>query len=56
MYVDYSAWNNLSMLLYLVPMSKLDEMYAILTGPTIYTLLDCTLSYHHMALSPVSSE
>ena len=38
--------------LILVPMSKVNELYAMLNGSTIYLAIDCASGYHHIALSP----
>ena len=60
--VDYRALNSLippvtkahskaKGVLTLVPLPKIDEIYARLTGSTIYSALDMTSGYHHMELS-----
>ena len=60
--VDYRALNSLippvtkvhskaKGVLTLVPLSKIDEIYARLRGSTIYSALDMTSGYHHMELS-----
>ena len=38
-------------ILTLVPLPKIDEIYARLRGSTVYTALDMTSGYHHMELS-----
>ena len=38
----------------LVPLPKIDEIYAGLKGSTIYSTFDMRSGYHHMALSPES--
>ena len=35
----------------LVPLPKMDELYPMLNGSTIYSSLDCTSEYHHFALT-----
>ena len=35
-----------------VPSPKMDELYAMLNGLTVYSSLDCTSGYHHIALFP----
>ena len=60
--VDYRALNSLippvtkahskaKGVLTLVPLPKIDEIYAKLRGSTIYSALDMTSGYHHMELS-----
>ena len=60
--VDYRALNSLippvtkahskaKGVLTLVPLPKIDEIYARLRGSTIYSALDMTSGYHHMELS-----
>ena len=60
--VDYRAFNSLippvtkahskaKGVLTLVPLPKIDEIYARLRGSTIYSALDMTSGYHHMELS-----
>ena len=60
--VDYRALNSLippvtkahskaKGILTLVPLPKIDEIYARLRGSTIYSALDMTSGYHHMELS-----
>ena len=36
----------------LVPLPKIDELYAILNGSTVYSSPNCTSGYHHITLSP----
>ena len=36
----------------LAPFPKIYEVYTMLNGSTVYSLLDCTSGYHHIALSP----
>ena len=59
--VDYRALNSLippvtkahskaKGVLTLVPLPKIDEIYARLRGSTIYSALDMTSGYHHMEL------
>ena len=36
----------------IVLLTKIDELYAMLNGSTIYSSLDCTSEYFHIALSP----
>ena len=59
---DYRALNSLippvtkahskaEGVLTLVPLPKIDEIYARLRGSTIYSALDMTSGYHHMELS-----
>ena len=35
----------------LVPLPKMNESYAMLNGSTVYSSLDCTSRYYHIALS-----
>ena len=60
--VDYGALNSLippvtkahskaKGVLMLVPLPKIDEIYARLRGSAIYSALDMTSGYHHMELS-----
>ena len=60
--VDYRALNSLippvtkahskaKGVLTLVPLPKIDQIYARLRGSTIYSALDMTSGYHHMELS-----
>ena len=60
--MDYRALNSLippvtkahskaKGVLTLVPLPKIDEIYARLRGSTIYSALDMTSGYHHMELS-----
>ena len=60
---DYHARNSLLPLLVkavskaqdvlsLVSLPKIDELYTMLNGSTVYSLLDGTSGYHHIALSP----
>ena len=63
--VDYRAINKLlptvqkvgskaKGVITLVPLPKIDEIYARLKGSTIYSTFDMGSGYHHMALSPES--
>ena len=63
--VDYRAINKLlptvqkvgskaKGVITLVPLPKIDEIYARLKGSTIYSTFDMRSGYHHMALSPES--
>lgn len=63
--VDYRALNSLlppvtkafskaKGILSLVPLPKIDTIYAKLAGSAIYTSLDLRSGYHHIALSPES--
>ena len=63
--VDYRALNNLlptvqkvgskaKGVLTLVPLPKIDEMYAKLKGSFIFSMFDMRSGYHHVALSPES--
>lgn len=65
--VDYRALNSLlppvtkafskaKGILSLVPLPKIDTIYAKLAGSTIYTSLDLRSGYHHIALSPESQK
>ena len=36
----------------LVPLPKMDEMYVMLNGSTVYSSLDCTSGYHCIAFLP----
>ena len=60
--MDYCALYNLLLLvakthskakgvLTLVPLPKIDEMYAKLAGSSIYSILDLRSGYYHIALS-----
>ena len=35
----------------MVPLTKVDELCALLNGSTVYSLLDCNSQYQHIALS-----
>ena len=49
--VDLSnQWKNIS----LVPLPKIDEMYAVLHGANIFTTLDLRSSYYHINLNEES--
>ena len=63
--VDYRAINKLlptvqkvgskaKGVLTLVPLPKIDEIYAKLKGSTVYSTFDMRSGYHHMGLSPES--
>ena len=63
--VDYRAINKLlptvqkvgpkaKRVLTLVPLPKIDEIYAKLKGSTVYSTFDMRSGYHHMGLSPES--
>ena len=41
----------LRLIVSLVPLPKIDELYAMLNGSTVYYSLDCTLGYCDIALS-----
>ena len=45
------AHSNSKGVLTLVPLPKIDELYATLLGSSVYSSLDCTSGYHHIALS-----
>lgn len=60
--VDYRAINSLlpsvkkahskaQGVLTLVPLPKIDELYARLLGSKVYSTIDCTSGYHHIGLS-----
>ena len=60
--VDYRRLNNLlphvikglstaKGVLSLIPLPKIDELYARLQGSKVYTSLDLTMGYHHIGLS-----
>ena len=34
-----------------ISLQTIDEIYAVLNGSTVYSLLDCILGYHHIAIS-----
>ena len=42
--------------IYLVPLPKIDELYAILNGSTVYSSLDYTSGYNHITLSPAAEK
>ena len=44
--------SKLQDILSLVPLLNIDELYDRLNGLTVYSLLNSTLGYHHIALSP----
>ena len=65
LYVDYKPLNNLVPLvtkahskakgvLTLVPLPKINKMYAMLAGSSIYSTLDFRNGYYHIALSAES--
>ena len=60
--VDYCALNSVLLpvvkvhskaqgVLSFVPLPKINELYIILNGSTLYSSLGCTSGYHHIALS-----
>ena len=38
--------------LFLVPLPKINMLYAMLNNSIVYSPLDCTFGYHHIVLSP----
>ena len=67
MCVDYRALNSLfppvskanskaKGVLTLVPLSKIDEIYAALEGSVVYSTLDMRSGYYHIELTPTSKE
>ena len=43
---------QISYFITLVPLPKIDALYAVLNGSTVYSFSDCTSGYDHIALSP----
>ena len=44
--------SNAQGVLSLVPLPKLHELYVVLNGSTVYSSLDCSYGYYHIALLP----
>ena len=43
-------------ILSLIPLPKIDELYALLHGSTVFSTLDLRAGYHHIALDPESQK
>ena len=46
------AHSKVQGVLSMVPLAKIDGLYAMLNVSTVYSLLDCTSGYHPIVLSP----
>ena len=47
-----NAHSKAHSVLSLVSLPKIEELYAMLNGSTVYSSLDCTSGYHYSTLSP----